>query len=147
MKETNTLRRAAQNYVITGSSGSSGGGSNSSSSGGSSGGGGSITTTVRDAKKGYVHNQRGIITGDGAGYSKWVHDEIGWKLNYADGTMAKGSMAEQADGSTVEQILWEMVNGAWYAFGADEYLKAGWVYDYNLQKWYLLKEENGMQTG
>ena len=56
-------------------------------------------------------------------------------------------MAEQADGSTVEQILWEMVNGAWYAFGADEYLKSGWVYDYNLQKWYLLKEENGMQTG
>ena len=157
--DTNTLYRAAQNYVITESGSGSGGGSQtgngSSQSGGSSGGGGSSSsgssssanTITRDPQKGYMSAQMGIITGDREGYSKWIQDETGWKLNYADGTMARGIMAEQADGSTVEQVLWEKVNGAWYAFGADEYLQSGWVYDYQLQKWYLLNVENGMQTG
>lgn len=140
-RDTNTLKRAAQNYEITSVGGSSSRGS--SGSGSSS----EITTITRDSKKGYVDVQRGILTGDGAGYSRWAEDENGWRLIYADGTAAAGSMVEQETGNTVEQILWEKVNGSWYAFGADGYLKSGWVYDYQLEKWYLLAVENGMQTG
>ena len=148
--DTNTLYRAAQNYEITDSHSSSQSGGSHSSSGGGGGSpspASSANTITRDPKKGYMSAQMGIITGEGAGYSKWIQDETGWKLTYADGTMAKGSMATQSDGSTVEQVLWEKINGAWYAFGADEYLQSGWVYDYQLQKWYLMKVENGMQTG
>lgn len=91
--------------------------------------------------------EKGIITGEASGHSKWQLDETGWKLIYTDGTMASGQMAEQPDGSTVEQVLWEKVNGCWYAFGANGYLKSGWVYDYALSGWYYQFVENGMQTG
>ena len=47
----------------------------------------------------------------------------------------------------MEQILWEMINGRWYAFGTDGYLKSGWVYDYELNSWYFTSAESGMQVG
>lgn len=139
--EDRTLKRAAQNYRVTGS-GSSGGG----------GGGGSVTVSTgngsltRDAKKGYVNSITGIVTGEGEGYSKWQQDETGWRLIYADGTAAAGYMAEQTDGNSVEQVLWEKVNGSWYAFGANGYLKSGWVWDYELAAWYSLSVDSGMRS-
>lgn len=137
--EENTLKKAAQNYRVT-RSGSSGG----------SGGGGSVSTgsaVIRDAKKGYTSTDAGIITGSGAGYSRWQQDETGWKLIYADGTEAVGSAVPQQDGSTVEQVLWEKVNGSWYAFGTNGYLKSGWVWDYQLAGWYNISVDSGMRTG
>lgn len=141
-KDTNTLKRVAQNYEITTTSTSS---SNSSGGGGSSSG--STTSSIRDPKKGYMDANSGIITGSGDGYSNWKRDENGWKLVYADGTVAAGYMAEQSDGTTVEQIIWEKVNGAWYAFGVNEYLKSGWVFDYQLGSWYWVSVDKGMQSG
>ncbi len=144
-RDTHTLKRAAQNYEITESrpnQNTSGGGS-----GGSSGGGSSASTLIRDPKKGYMHMDLGIITGSGDGYSNWRQDENGWKLIYADGTVAAGYMAEQSDGTTVEQIIWEKVNGAWYAFGVNEYLKSGWVFDYQFGSWYWVSVDKGMQSG
>lgn len=164
-EDTNTLKRAAQNYRVTaagGSGGDSGSGDNSgeggNGSGGSSGSGSSsgsssgnssvsVSQITRDAKKGYVHAVTGILTGTESGYSRWVQDENGWKLLYADGTYAAGQRVVQADGTTVEQILWEKVNNSWFAFGADGYLKSGWVYDYQAGSWYGTSVESGMRSG
>lgn len=148
-KDTNTLKRAAQNYEITKKSGgsSSGGSGGSSSSGNTSSSSSAKASVTSDAKKGQMNSQAGIITGAGAGYAHWQQNEAGWQLIYADGTMAKGHMAEQSDGTVVEQILWELINGRWYAFGADGNLKSGWVFDYALSGWYLVSSENGMQSG
>lgn len=163
-KDTDTLKRAAQNYEIRtqsssggngGSSGSGSGSSGGSSSGGSGGTGGSrnsgsasnTSSVATDSQKGHVNSATGIITGEGAGYSRWVQDDNGWKLIYADGTMAAGATSQLENGDVVEQILWEQVNGSWYAFGVNGYLKSGWVYDYQLGSWYLTSADNGMQSG
>lgn len=145
------LKRTAQNFRLEAapSGGSTSNGSGGGSTGGSrsSGGSGSSSAITYNSKKGYVHAQTGIITGTGTGYSRWIQDEQGWKFLYADGTFACGHMAELEDKSTVDQILWEKINGSWYAFGADGYLKSGWVYDYQLKGWYNLSVDNGMQSG
>ena len=56
-------------------------------------------------------------------------------------------MISLENGAEVEQIAWEKVNGAWYAFGNNGYLKSGWVCDYQLGAWYYLTIENGMKSG
>lgn len=137
-----TLKRAAQNYRVIGNS-SSGGGGNSSASGT----GAANNAISTDSKKGHVHSQNGIITGTGEGYSRWQQDENGWKLLYADGTVAAGTVISLENGSSVEQISWEKVNGHWYAFGKNGYLKSGWVCDYQLGSWYYLTIESGMKSG
>ena len=154
-KDNNTLKRAAQNYEVTekkkpsnnGSSGGSSSGSSGSSGSSSGGSKGSSNTVTNDAKKGQMDSEKGIITGEASGYSNWHQDETGWKLIYADGTRANGYMAMQPDGSMAEQVLWEKVNGRWYAFGVDGNVKSGWVYDYERISWYYQLVENGMQTG
>ena len=78
-------------------------------------------TVTYDKKKGHVDALNGIITGAGSGYSKWEQDETGWRLRYADGTVAEGTIITAEDGSTYEQPVWELVNGSWYAFGASEH--------------------------
>lgn len=141
----NSLKRAAQNYRVTGSSSSG-----SSSSGGSGGDIGIETSTgslTTDSKKGYVNSLTGIVTGSGSGYSRWQQDGTGWKLIYADGTTAAGHYLGQDGQTGDEQVLWEKVNGAWYAFGADGYLKSGWVCDYQLSAWYWMTTERGMVSG
>lgn len=142
-KDTDTLKRAAQNYKVENKS--SGGGGGSSSSGSSSGT--SAKKVTGDSKRGITDSLKGIITGEGAGYCRWQQDEKGWKLIYADGTFACGSAIGQTDGSSVVQPAWEKVNGAWYAFGSDGYLMTGWVFDYQLNAWYYMTIDNGMKTG
>ncbi len=161
-KDTNTLKRAVQNYRVTAAggssdedSGSSNGGSGSSSDrdsensdyGQSSGSQSAAAMTTRDAKKGYVHALTGIITGTGNGYARWIHDGIGWKFMYADETYATGHMVKLEDGSEAEQVLWEKINNSWFAFGADGYLRSGWIYDYQLGSWYGASEESGRRSG
>ena len=152
-KDSNTLKRAAQNYVVTVNSAvrKSNRGSKSSQTtttnakiDNTMAGGTQIT---QDSKKGYIHSLTGIITGQSKGYSHWIQEETGWKLAYTDGTLAKGSMQQLENGTMVEQILWEKINGSWYAFGADGFLKDGWVYDYQLNSWYCTSIENGMKDG
>ena len=131
---------AISNYTT--SSGGSGGG----------GGGGSRSTSAagiisNDTKKGYVNSLTGIITGSGAGYSKWNQDENGWKLQYADGTFAAGTEIADENGSTHEQIVWEMINGAWYPFGSNGYVKSGLVYDAALGGTFYVDINSGMKTG
>ncbi len=154
-KNTNTLRWAAQNYVITGNGSNNG---NTGNNKGSLRGRRShrassdfqtdiVSQITYDSKKGYIHALTGIITGEAAGYSCWVQDETGWKLNYADKTLARGSIQQLENGDNIEQIFWELINGSWYAFGVDGSLKDGWVYDYQLNSWYCTSIENGMKEG
>ena len=136
--------------VMTYSSGSTGGGS----SGGSSGSTSSqpAGTTAQDPKKGKVNSLTGIITGSGTGYSNWQSEtaadgNVRWKLQYADGTTAAGTIVTGEDGSTYEQPAWEMVNGAWYPFGADGYVKSGMIYDPALGGYFYIDINTGMKTG
>lgn len=105
--------------------------------------------TYRDAKKGMVNSLQGIITGTGDGYSNWELDgeKNAWKLRYPDNTFAAGSYFTDTDGSTKEQVGWEMVNGAWYAFGADGYTKSGFIQDYALGGFFYIDINRGMLTG
>ena len=137
----------------TGGSGSSSGGS---SGGGSGSGGGSPHTgavsktngvTTTDAKKGQVNSITGIITGSGEGNSKWNQDEKGWKLQYADGTFIAGMMVTDEKGNTHEQPAWELINGAWYPFGTDGYVKNGLVNDPALGGIFYIDINTGMKIG
>lgn len=131
---------AISNYS-SGSGGSGGGGGGSSSSKSATG------TVSSDAKKGYVNSITGIITGTGAGYSNWAQDEMGWKLRYADGTFAAGVMLIDENGNPYEQVAWELINGAWYPFGADGYAKGGMVHDVALGGMFYVDINSGMKTG
>lgn len=131
---------AISNYSSgSGGSGGSGGGSSSSKS--------ATGTVSSDAKKGYVNSITGIITGTGAGYSNWAQDEMGWKLRYADGTFAAGVMLIDENGNPYEQVAWELINGAWYPFGADGYAKGGMVRDVALGGMFYVDINSGMKTG
>ena len=162
-------------YRRNSSGGSSGGGSGSGGGSSSGGGGGASSgaapssgTTTTDAKKGSVNSQTGIITGSGDGYSKWipevsqgqtagatVSETVRWKLQYADGTFAVGTYVTDAQGNVVkdaagnptEQLYWEQVNGAWYAFGTDGYAKSGLLFDTALNGWFYVDINTGMKVG
>ena len=125
---------------------------NNSSSGGSSRGGSSSGRKSHDSTKGWVSQTKGIITGEGSSYSKWQPEQAAdgsmkWKLTYADGTMASGTIQTRADGTTYEQPAWENVNGAWYPFGADGFVKDGWVQDEQLGGIFYIDINQGMMTG
>ncbi len=151
-----------------GSGGSTSGGGGSSSSGGGGGrvsGGGSSSGSSTgpsqgsvswNSQKGQINSIAGVITGSingsaGDGYSHWQQTMAGndssWKLQYADGTYAAGSVITDGAGNQYEQIAWEKVNGAWYAFGADANAKNGWVYDVGAAKWYYIDINVGMKAG
>lgn len=140
--------------------------SSSGGSGGSGSGGGSSTssagTTITDSKKGRVNSITGIITGSGDSYSKWIAEEpqtgngiVRWKLQYADGTFAAGTYVldelgnpvKDAAGNMTEQPSWELINGAWYAFGVDGYAKSGMVFDPAQNGWFYIDINMGMKTG
>ena len=111
----------------------------------------SVGVVATDAKKGQVNSVTGIVTGDGAGYSKWVAENgangnTEWKFQYADGTMAAGSMKVNENGVVYAQPAWEQINGAWYAFGVDGYAESGWVYDADLAGWFYVDINKGMLT-
>lgn len=142
------LKRTAQNFRMEEPKSNSGTGTSTStgSSGGSRGDGANVSLISYDSKKGYVHARTGIITKNVSGYSKWEQDENGWKLCYANKTYACGTMITLENGTMAEQILWEKINGSWYAFGVNGYLKSGWVYDYQLNGWYNVSVESGMRS-
>lgn len=105
------------------------------------------STITFDRKKGYINSLTGIITGKGARNSKWKQETSGWKLFYIDGTYASGSSSTDGNGEVHEQILWELINGVWFAFGTDGYAKEGFVYDYSLMEWFYIDINKGMLIG
>lgn len=152
--QLNEATEAFKAAIKTGTRRSGGGGGSSSGGGRTSGGPsssqGSVTT---DSKKGQVNSVTGVITGSingsaGDGYSHWQQGtaQDSWKLQYADGSYAAGAMMTDGAGNQYEQVAWEKVNGAWYAFGADANAKNGWVYDAAAVKWYYVDINAGMKA-
>ena len=107
----------------------------------------------RDSKKGYIDPVKGIIPGAANkavndGHSHWMKDKNGWWLRYSDGSYAAGKMivGEHDNMQTVEH-QWELINGSWYAFDDQGYLRVGLVYDAGYRGWFYMDENSGMQTG
>ena len=94
-------------------------------------------------------NPQGTATsGRDRSTSTWVKESTGWRYRLSNGTYLSGSLVlDPATGRQVEQIVWKQLRGAWWAFGADGYIRTGWVYDYSAGKWYYVDENTGMRTG
>lgn len=77
-----------------------------------------------------------------------MKDKNGWWLRYSDGSYAAGKMivGEHDNMQTVEH-QWELINGSWYAFDEQGYLRVGLVYDAGYRGWFYMDENSGMQTG
>lgn len=127
-------------------------GSGASGSGNTAGAAGRIDngTITKDAIKGVISSVNGIITGATNstahdGYSHWMKDENGWWLRYNDGSYPKGT---KSSGSTSDTSYgWEQINGAWWAFDENGYMRSGWVLDAAFGGWFYVDEDHGMQTG
>ncbi len=94
-------------------------------------------------------NPQGTATSDrDRSTSTWVKESTGWRYRLSNGTYLSGSLVlDPATGRQVEQVVWKQLRGAWWAFGADGYIRTGWVYDYSAGKWYYVDENTGMRTG
>ena len=94
-------------------------------------------------------NPQGTATsGRDRSTSTWVKESAGWRYRLSNGTYLSGSLVlDPATGRQVEQVVWKQLRGAWWAFGADGYIRTGWVYDYSAGKWYYVDENTGMRTG
>ena len=107
----------------------------------------------RDSKKGYIDPVKGIIPGAANkavndGHSHWMKDKNGWWLRYSDGSYAAGKLivGEHDNIQTVEH-KWDLINGSWYAFDEQGYLRVGFFYDAGYKGWFYMDENSGMQTG
>lgn len=143
-----------------GSSGGNSGGSGSHHSGGSSGdgggsssgGNGGFASSSGSAGGTGPAGDTGIITGpnqsSGDGLCHWMLDSIGWRLQYPDGSYAKGTSVVDRLGCVQETYLWLLINGAWYAFGADGYAESGLFRDAGYGgSWFYVDINSGMKTG
>ena len=94
-------------------------------------------------------NPQGTTTsGRDRSTSTWVKESAGWRYRLSNGTYLSGSLVlDPATGRQVERVVWKQLRGAWWAFGADGYIRTGWVYDYSAEKWYYVDENTGMRTG
>lgn len=50
-------------------------------------------------------------------------------------------------GNQREMFAWANINGNWWAFGADGYIKTGWAQDGKDNRWYQINANTGMKTG
>ena len=124
---------------------SSGGGSSSSSDSDSSS---SSSGTAKDPVRGNVTSDKGIITGANNSmandaYSHWMQDEHGWWLRFANNSYPKGAKSGEA-GAT---YAWELVNGSWWAFDENGYIKTGWLRDDTYGGWFYADPDTGMKIG
>lgn len=102
---------------------------------------------VRDKVKGMINSSQGIITGannctEYDGYSHWMLDEHGWWLRFADGTYPKAGKTDQSE----EAYAWEFVNGRWWAFDENGYIKTGWLKDKKYHAWFYVDPLTGMYS-
>ena len=124
--------------------GTSGSGNTAGTAGSSDNG-----TITKDDVKGAVSSVNGVITGatnstDNDGYSHWMKDEKGWWLRYSDGSYPKGTKNSRTSGTSYG---WEQINGAWWAFDENGYMKSGWMLDSAFGGWFYMDQDHGMKTG
>ena len=105
-------------------------------------------TTRIDSVKGRVNSDKGILTGANNstandGYSHWMQDEHGWWLRFADNSYPKAAMR----GTSGIAYAWEHINGNWWAFDDNGYIKTGWLRDEDYGGWFYIDPEHGMLTG
>lgn len=70
-----------------------------------------------------------------------MKDKNGWWLRYSDGSYAAGKMivGEHDNMQTVEH-QWELINGSWYTFDEQGYLRVGLFYDAGYRGWFYMDE-------
>mgnify|MGYP000949685294 CR=1 FL=1 len=121
-------------------------GSQSSSSGRDKTSGNGVTR--QDPVKGRTNSIIGILTGTANstandGKSHWMQDEHGWWLRFADYSYPKA----ERRGTNGIAYAWEHINGNWWTFDENGYIKTGWLRDEDYGGWFYLDPERGMQTG
>lgn len=130
----------------SGGAASGGGGGTSGGRGGTSGGGG---RTSGGGGGGHASGSKapGVPGSIAAASGRWVKDEAGWRYCYAGGNCETGQTLADSQGNAVEYISWKQIDGVWWAFGANGYLKEGWVLDNASGRWYYIDVNLGMKTG
>lgn len=120
--------------------------------------------TAKDAKKGYVNENSGIVSGktlteemlkndNGSlndGYSHWIQTNAGWWFRYADGSYPKATGAVNSgsgNSSAAQSYEWVQIDGNWWAFDTDGYLATGWIFDPVYGNWFYIDVNTGMKTG
>ena len=120
--------------------------------------------TTKDAKKGYVNENSGIVSGktlteemlkndNGSlndGYSHWIQTNAGWWFRYADGSYPKAAGAVNSgsgNSSAAQSYEWIQIDGNWWAFDTDGYLVTGWIFDPVYRNWFYVDVNTGMKTG
>ena len=129
-----------------GGSGNTGGGSGNTGGGsGNTGGGSGNTGSTGSRGHSHDHDEKRITNSD---RTTWIFTGRKWRLRRPNGSYARGSIVSQSfiDGMKVRH-QWEQVNGRWYAFDEQGYLKTGFFYDAGYDGWFYVDENAGMQTG
>ena len=129
-----------------GGSGNTGGGSGNTGSGsGNSGSGSGNTGSTGGRGHNHEHDEKRITNSD---RTTWIFTGRKWRLRRPNRTYARGKIVSQslAEGMLV-QYQWELVNGRWYAFDEQGYLKTGLFYDAGYDGWFYVDENTGMKTG
>ena len=120
--------------------------------------------TAKDAKKGYVNENSGIVSGktlteemlkndNGSlndGYSHWIQTNAGWWFRYADGSYPKAAGAVNSgsgNSSAAQSYEWIQIDGKWWSFDSNGYLGTGWIVDPVYGNWFYVDANTGMKTG
>ena len=120
--------------------------------------------TVKDAQKGYVNENSGIVSGKtlteemltnnseslNDGYSHWIRTDAGWWFRYADGSYPKAAGAANSGSGNVSAARsyeWVQIDGSWWSFDSDGYLATGWIFDPVYRNWFYMDVNTGMKTG
>lgn len=121
-------------------------------------------STAKDAKKGYVNENSGIVSGktlteemlkndNGSlndGYSHWIQTNAGWWFRYADGSYPKAAGAVNSgsgNSSAAQSYEWIQIDGNWWSFDSNGYLGTGWIVDPVYGNWFYVDANTGMKTG
>lgn len=120
--------------------------------------------TAKDAEKGYVNENSGIVSGktlteemlkndNGSlndGYSHWIQTNAGWWFRYADGSYPKAAGAVNSgsgNSSAAQSYEWIRIDGNWWSFDSNGYLGTGWIVDPVYGNWFYVDANTGMKTG
>ena len=120
--------------------------------------------TAKDAEKGYVNENSGIVSGktlteemlkndNGSlndGYSHWIQTNAGWWFRYADGSYPKAAGAVNSgsgNSSATQSYEWIQIDGNWWSFDSNGYLGTGWIVDPVYGNWFYVDANTGMKTG
>lgn len=123
--------------------------SDGSGNSGSSSSGGSGSSSSRGSGSSFKSSGSSASSAASGPAAKgnWQQDAAGWKFTYEDGSSAVGSWITDEAGNQRETFAWANINGNWWAFGADGYIKTGWAQDGKDNRWYQIDANTGMKTG